>query len=338
METIRNYLETMFSSLPNTAEVHKAKDELYGMMEDKYNALTGEGLSSEEAVAKVIAEFGSLGELAEDLGIQEAVGAADGIRRRQVTAEEADAYLADSRKVIRQRAWGIGLIVASTACTTVSRLIYRYFVGGGMRPSGMAEQIGVMGMFVLIAIGVGMIIMANARLQKWSFLSQEPCQLDFPTLSRIDEQYQKQYGRLSMQLAVGMGLCIVSVVPPFLFNDMPLRFLGDVSIAILMLLVAVGVGCIVSAAGVKRVYRKLLDLNGSDTVGGNQFASQKELHFNEPMVETAMSVYWQTVLCLYLSWSFLTFSWGRTWVIWPLAALVHWLMRQLFERKGGTIG
>ena len=51
-----------------------------------------------------------------------------------------------------------------------------------------------------------------------------------------------------------------------------------------------------------------------------------------------MSVYWQTVLCLYLSWSFLTFSWGRTWVIWPLAALVHWLMRQLFERKGGTIG
>ena len=333
MDTIRNYLETMFSALPNTTEVHRAKDELYGMMEDKYNALMEEGLSSEEAVAKVIAEFGSLEDLAGDLGIKEAVGAADEVRRRQVTAEEADAYIADSKKMVRQRAWGIGLIVVSTACTAISGLVYRYIADGGRQGFEIAEEIGTMGMFVLIALGVGMIIMANAKMQKWSFLSQEACQLDFPTLSRIDEQYQAQYGKLSMLLAIGVGLCIVSVIPPVLFDDVPFGFLGDASLAVLLVLVAVGVGCIVSATGVKRIYRRLLDLNGSDTVGGNQFASQKELHFNEPMVETVMSVYWQTVLCLYLSWSFLTFSWGRTWVIWPLAALVHWLVRQLFENK-----
>ena len=36
METIRNYLETMFSSLPHTPEVLRAKNELWQMMEDKY--------------------------------------------------------------------------------------------------------------------------------------------------------------------------------------------------------------------------------------------------------------------------------------------------------------
>lgn len=338
MDTIRNYLETMFSSLPNTTEVHRAKDELYGMMEDKYNALMEDGLSEEEAVAKVIAEFGSLEELAEDLGIQEAVGVADEVRRRQVTAEEADAYLKDSRKVVRQRAWGVGLIVASVACTSVAELLSDYLFNHGPRMSDIAESVGVLGMFVLIAFGVGMIIMSNARMQKWTFITQEPCQLDFPTLVRIDEEYQAQYSKLSMLLAVGVGLCIVSVIPPILFDGMPLGFLGDAAAGLLLLLVAVGVGCIISATGVKRVYGQLLDLNGSDTVGGNQFASQKALHFKEPMVETIMSVYWQTVLCLYLSWSFLTFSWGRTWIIWPLAALVHWLVRQLFEKKGGTIG
>ena len=39
METIRNYLETMFARLPNTFEVQKAKDELWQMMEDKYRDL-----------------------------------------------------------------------------------------------------------------------------------------------------------------------------------------------------------------------------------------------------------------------------------------------------------
>ena len=39
METIKNYLEAMFSGLPNTAEVRKAKAELLQMMEDKYNEL-----------------------------------------------------------------------------------------------------------------------------------------------------------------------------------------------------------------------------------------------------------------------------------------------------------
>lgn len=32
METIKNYLENMFSHLPNTPEVQKAKYELYQMM------------------------------------------------------------------------------------------------------------------------------------------------------------------------------------------------------------------------------------------------------------------------------------------------------------------
>lgn len=39
METIRNYLETMFKNLPQTEKVLKAKSELLQMMEDKYTEL-----------------------------------------------------------------------------------------------------------------------------------------------------------------------------------------------------------------------------------------------------------------------------------------------------------
>lgn len=65
METIKNYLENMFSHLPNTPEVQKAKYELYQMMEDKYNELISEGKSDNEAIGIVISEFGNLDELTE---------------------------------------------------------------------------------------------------------------------------------------------------------------------------------------------------------------------------------------------------------------------------------
>lgn len=63
METIRNYLETMFSHLPNTPEVIRAKNELWQMMEDKYNELKEEGKSENEAIGTVISEFGNLDEI-----------------------------------------------------------------------------------------------------------------------------------------------------------------------------------------------------------------------------------------------------------------------------------
>ena len=60
MKTIKNYLESMFAKLPNTPEVKKAKDELWQMMEDKYNELIAEGMSDNAAVGTVISEFGNL--------------------------------------------------------------------------------------------------------------------------------------------------------------------------------------------------------------------------------------------------------------------------------------
>lgn len=68
METIKNYLETMFRNLPDTDQVRKAKKELLQMMEDKFSELRNNGVSENEAVGTVISEFGNLEELAEDLG------------------------------------------------------------------------------------------------------------------------------------------------------------------------------------------------------------------------------------------------------------------------------
>ena len=93
METIKNYLESMFRNLPNTAEVLKAKNELLQMMEDKYTELIREGKTENEAVAKVIAEFGNLDEVAASLGIKEVIGEKKERTRRNVSLEEIQEFL-----------------------------------------------------------------------------------------------------------------------------------------------------------------------------------------------------------------------------------------------------
>lgn len=69
MDVINAYLETMFSPYPQTPRLLEAKEDLRGMMEDAYNEAISAGRSNNEAVGKVITEFGNLDELAPVLGI-----------------------------------------------------------------------------------------------------------------------------------------------------------------------------------------------------------------------------------------------------------------------------
>lgn len=82
MEAIREYLNNLFMSLPETPEVLRAKAELLEMMEDKFDELVNEGKTEKEAIGTVISEFGNLEELAQELGI-------DGYMKRMPGGEKA---------------------------------------------------------------------------------------------------------------------------------------------------------------------------------------------------------------------------------------------------------
>lgn len=87
----------------------------------------------------------------------------------------------------------------------------------------------------------------------------------------------------------------------------------------------------------KSSFDKPLSLNGAQTMGGN-FANSHDgkVHYESPVVAAIMSVYWSTVTCIYLCWSFITFDWGITWIIWPIAAIINSLVENLLGDKHGN--
>ena len=73
MEALKDFLENMFRGVEETDEVLRAKAELLQMMEDKYEQLLADGKNENEAVGEVISEFGNFQEIADELGIGDAV-------------------------------------------------------------------------------------------------------------------------------------------------------------------------------------------------------------------------------------------------------------------------
>jgi hypothetical protein len=63
METIRNYVESLFSSIPRSPEADRLKEDMLLNLEEKYNALIAAGKTEAEAIGTVIMGIGS----AEDL-------------------------------------------------------------------------------------------------------------------------------------------------------------------------------------------------------------------------------------------------------------------------------
>ncbi len=70
MNTIRNYINAMFSTLPKTPEMLRLQAEMLENLEEKYNDLLASGKNESEAIGIVLADVGSAEELRAGLGIK----------------------------------------------------------------------------------------------------------------------------------------------------------------------------------------------------------------------------------------------------------------------------
>lgn len=113
-------------------------------------------------------------------------------------------------------------------------------------------------------------------------------------------------------IMVGVIFCILSIVPLFagvMFDA------GDIiyvwGIVGLLIMVSVGVYLIVNVMTVRACYDRLLQEN-------DYTVQKKEIG---KKIRRWEDVYWLVITMVYLGYSFWTMNWGRSWIIWPVAAL-----------------
>lgn len=317
METIRNYLETMFQSLPNTPEVQKAKYELGQMMEDKYTELKKEGKTENEAIGIVISEFGNLDDIAEDLGISSYVKAQDFSQTRMVSMQESKDFIKDKLKSGFLIGLGTFLCIISPSGVILSE----------------GSMIGLLFLFISIAIAVGIFICSGALMGKWDFLKQQACSIDFATAEFVHNERENYRMTNAIMIAVGTMLCILCFVPLVVMEELSWGIAGNnFGVVVLLAFVAIGVLLFIVAGVRSGAYDTLLKLNDVNTMGGRFVSSQAgQVRYNNKTVAAIMSVYWPTVTCIYLVWSFLTFDWHITWIIWVIASVVEMFIKNMYR-------
>ncbi len=310
METIKSYLENMFMHVKSTPEVEKAKAELLSMMEDKYRELKNEGKSENEAIGIVISEFGNLDELAEELGIGEMVADSNETEGIHVTMEEAKQYCKDSAKAALR--YGI----ASMLC--VLGPVSLILMGGFQEEFGLADGVvaaaGLVPMLLIIACAVMIFIITGMSMGKYEKYEKEVLFLDYSTKQFVEAQREAEKMRIILQIAIGVFLCIVAVLPLIivgsmeLASDLPAVF----TVGVMLAIISIAVFLFVSSGTKSDAYNVLLQ---EDEYSESRKQKGSPVHIFD-------SIYWPVVTLIYLAWSFITMEWHITWIVWPIAGVL----------------
>lgn len=325
METIRNYLDTMFANMPNTPAVIRAREELWQMMEDKYNELIEEGKTQNEAVGTVISEFGNLSELAEAIGIEEEVkeveekAETETVPQIIVNADEAKEYMKDKAESAFKRSLGVCLIILSFVGIIIGEIIL---------PESL-DAFEILFFFGFIAAGVVLIVLSNVCLKNWEHLKSDKFALSMDATKAVIEDKDNFSKNRTIYLTVGVMLCAMCWLPAaFLSELVNSKYIDNLSGAMVFIFIGIGVMLIVYQAQILEGYGYLLKTVSKEETLKASYSPKKKnkMGYKSVGVQCVMSVYWATVTCVYLMLSFVFVGWLWTWLIWPIASVAHMII------------
>ncbi|NTV78207.1 MAG: hypothetical protein HGA25_03455 [Clostridiales bacterium] len=311
METIKNYLDNVFSALPKTSEIMKLKENLLTSMEDKYIELKSLGKSENEAIGIVISEFGNIDELVKELNIPIYSQTAEETLPI-VTLQVANDFI--SAKKISGNLVSIGVFLCIIAPAV---LVFLESMSGAsmFKNHGFRlEALSFIPFIILIAIAVMLFIFSGMRLEQYKYL-EKPFKLDHG----IEVVFQKKADQFrpiqTMGIALGVMLCILSPVSLVIFEAFSQDgFLEGIGVSVLLFMVAIAVVLFIQSGITMDAYKQLLQTE--------DFSPSKKQEKNNKVVAAVGSIVWPLTVVGYLLWSFLTGDWYITWIVFPIMGIL----------------
>ncbi|MFC0674026.1 permease prefix domain 1-containing protein [Brachybacterium hainanense] len=314
MNVIDSYLDTLFDPYPRSARMDEARAELRAMMEDKQQSLLDQGLSESQAVGRVIAEFGSLEEVAPELGIAADLGAAAPPGPPRLSADRAREYVDAIRRNRGLVAGGVTLFVLS-----VVPLLLLIAWSGQIEPEppGWATLTGLVLLLVLITTGVLMLVVRGGRLEDYADIENGDFTPTAEVRAYAGELRREHRTRSQISFAIALSLWILCAVPilvPALLSEDEDQASVLFGVCLTLLMVAAGLWILLRGAWASSAADTLENEEDPDDLTG------PSVH---PAIRVIAAVYWPLATAIFLGWSFATGDWGSTWIIWPIAGVLY---------------
>lgn len=176
-----------------------------------------------------------------------------------------------------------------------------------------AGGIGLIVLIIIVAIAVTIFIITGNPLHPYEFLEKESFELEYGVRGVVTERWKTYQPTYNWKLAVGVVLCILSVLPLFgmIIID-PIDFYYVLAVDALLVIVSIGVFLIVDTCIIKGSFDQLLQ-EGDYT---------KENKHADKLIGKISGIYWMIVTAIYLAISFIWMNWETSWIIWPVAGVL----------------
>ncbi|MBQ2774384.1 MAG: helix-turn-helix transcriptional regulator [Clostridia bacterium] len=242
-------------------------------------------------------------------------GTVQGVKR--VTMTEANEYLDYRKKASYLIGLGVLLCITSPcALIILSAAPFFYSIS-----PGLSVLIGIAVLLIFVAAAVGLFSFCGFRSAAYSYLSKE-FETEYGVNGMVKERDNKfrPFGIASNIIAT--CLCVLSPLPIIASAFLGNAFVICISVAVSLLLIGIGVMLyIVGTVQSVSMHRLLKDNTPPD----------EEKQNDKPGINFP-AVYWLCATAIYLIASFITGSWGFTWVIWPIAGVLYPLSKMIYNK------
>ena len=235
-----------------------------------------------------------------------------------VAIEEANTFLDLNEKQAGVVAFGVSLCILSP--------VLLLLLGGlsEVAKYGIAENVaagvGISSLLLFIACGVAIFITSAIKMERYDYLEKDAIETAYGVLGVVRDRKDKYADKHTRELVLGIVLCVLSAVPlmaTLLISEEDI--FGVIGICALLCFVAVGTFFIVKCTIVWEGFLKLLE--------EEDYTRAKKAENNK--IKPVLRIYWILITTLYLAYSFVTFDWDRSWIIWPVAAVFSAVVKEV---------
>lgn len=238
---------------------------------------------------------------------------------RRVSMEEANKFLAAKTQTAKTIACGVFLCIISPICLMIlsvmsEKTIYNI-------SENVAAGIGMITLLIFIANAVTLFILSSSKTSAFEFLENEIFETSYGVTGMVKERKEEYRESYTKNIAIGVCFCVLSLVPLFAAIIISEDDLFMVSmVAVMLALIGIGVNFIVKTCIIWESFDKLLQ-------EGEYSKRKKKEKIASSKVNT---IYWSVVTAGYLAYSFVSYKWHFSWIIWPVAAVLYPAVISLF--------
>lgn len=231
---------------------------------------------------------------------------------RRVSMEEANKFLTAKTQTAKTIACGVFLCIISPICLMIlsvmsEKTIYNI-------SENVAAGIGMITLLIFIANAVTLFILSSSKTSAFEFLENEIFETSYGVTGMVKERKEEYRESYTKNIAIGVCFCVLSLVPLFAAIIISEDDLFMVSmVAVMLALIGIGVNFIVKTCIIWESFDKLLQ-------EGEYSKRKKKEKIASSKVNT---IYWSVVTAGYLAYSFISYKWHFSWIIWPVAAVLY---------------